>query len=683
MSMGNLAASTRFGLACLGLSLASACGGSSETPEESSGPSGPADSMFLVPSSLDALADEAWFDHPWPSDMRRDPDGSIHLTGYYNPRNVALIRAYIEAMLGQLDGFSPVGAGYLRFTGPVDSSTLPSGPQASLNEGASVQLIDVDDASPERGQRKLVTLHWRLEEGAYWRPYTLAFMPTLGYPLRPSTRYALVVTDALRASDGSAVGVASELRQVLGLADAGANTQSLQQDWAPALDVLEASGIEREHIVHLTVFTTSDPTHDAMVVADHAKTRQPAPTVNEAAWQLVEQGTDYDVYEGSYGPSPDYQRGTPPFESLGDGGSFEFDTNGTPIVQRDFDARFALAVPKGSACPMPADGYPVVMYAHGTGGSYRSVLGTTATSLAKRCLAAMGVDQIMHPGRLPEGSWSPELLFFNISNPEAMRTNIRQSAVDEVVRARLIRESGITVPASVSATESPISIAQSPVVFFGHSQGGLNGPLFLAIDDAARGGVLSGSGSMTTITLTDKTKPDPSIAALTKSILLALHRTEYEELNHLHPGLSLVQAIGDVVDPIHYVPMIIQRPRPGFAPKSIYQTEGVNADFSGDNYTPPYAIEVQAVAMGLPWMNPVIHMTNEATYSGLDPVTIPADGLTGNLASGQASGVLAQWPASDASDGHFVVFQVAEAREQAAQFCRNLVDEPKGRVPAP
>lgn len=682
--MGNLAASTRFALlACLGLAVASACGGSSEDAGGTSGPSGPASSLFLVPSSLDDLAEESWFDHPWPSDLRRDPDGSVHLTGYYNPRSVALIRAYLEAMVGQLDGFSPVGAGYLRFTGPIDPSTLPVDPLASLDESASVQLVDVDEASPERGTRKLVTLHWREEEGAYWRPNTLAFMPTMGYPLRPSTRYALVVTDALRASDGSDVGVAAELRQVLGLASAGSATQPLQQDWAPAVGVLESSGIERERIVHLTVFTTSDPTRDAMVVADHAKSRQPAPAVDDSAWTLAEEGTDYDVYEGSYGPSPDYQRGTPPFQSIGDGGSFEFDASGTPVVQREFDARFALAVPKEPACPMPADGYPVVMYAHGTGGSYRSVLGTTATSLAKRCLAAMGVDQIMHPGRLPAGNWTPELLFFNFQNPEAMRTNIRQSAVDEVVRARLIRESGVTVPASVSATGSAIPIARSPVVFFGHSQGGLNGPLFLAIDDGARGGVLSGSGSMTTITMTDKTKPDPSIAALTKSLLLALHSSEYEELNHLHPGLSLVQTIGDVVDPIHYVPMIIQRPRPGFAPKSIYQTEGVNADFSGDNYTPPYAIEVQAVAMGLPWMDPVIHMVDEATYSGLDPVSISAEGLAGNLAGGKATGVLAQWPASEASDGHFVVFQIPEARDQAAQFCRNLVDDPIGRVPAP
>jgi enamine deaminase RidA (YjgF/YER057c/UK114 family) len=656
-----------------------ACGGEGDDTG-SSGPKGPSSSLFLVPSSLDDLAAEAWFDHPWPSDFRRDPDGAVHITGYYNPRSVVLIKTYLTAMAKAIDGFSPVAAGYLRFTGPIEPATLPANPSEATSSDASVQLIDVDEASPERGQRKRVTLHWRLEEGAWWRPYTLAFMPTMGFPLRPSTRYALVVTNDVTASDSSRIGVAPELRQVLGIDAAAGATQGLRDRWAPAVTALEQAGVDRARIVHLTVFTTSDPTKEAMLFADHARSRQPAPTVDDA-WELKEQTTEYDVYEGSFGPSPDYQRGEPPFEYVG--GGFEVDAQGVPVVQREFHARFALAVPKASSCPMPADGYPVVMYAHGTGGDYRSVLGATGKSLALRCMAAMGVDQIMHPGRLPEGKWVPELLFFNVQNPDAMRTNIRQSAIDEVVRARLIRESGIDVPASVSATGAAIRMARSPVVFFGHSQGGLNGPLFLAVDDGARGGVLSGSGSMTTITLMEKTKPDPNIAVLTKTLLLALSPEEYPELNRLHPGLSLVQTMGDPVDPIHYVPMMVQRPRPGFAPKSIYQTEGVNPDFTGDNYTPPYAIEVQAIATGLPWMKPVIHTVPEASYAGVPAVGIPSDGLSGNLPGGKASGVLAQWPASEASDGHFVVSQIPAARDQAAQFCRNLFDDPVGRIPAP
>ena len=67
-----------------------------------------------------------------------------------------------------------------------------------------MQLLDIDPSSPEVGQRKLVSLEWRAPAGVYYQPNTLAFMPTVGFPLRPQTRYALVVTDALQAEEGGA-----------------------------------------------------------------------------------------------------------------------------------------------------------------------------------------------------------------------------------------------------------------------------------------------------------------------------------------------------------------------------------------------------------------------------------------------------------------------------------------------
>jgi hypothetical protein len=273
-------------------------------------------------------------------------------------------------------------------------------------------------------------------------------------------------------------------------------------------------------------------------------------------------------------------------------------------------------------------------------------------------------------------------LFFNFENVEAARTNPRQSAIDEVVRARLARETAIEVPASVSATQAPLKLDGSKVLFYGHSQGGLNGPLFLAVDDGARGGVLSGSGSMISITLLKKTLPPPSVAQMVKTVMLRMYSGEDVELDIFHPAISLAQSLIDVADPIHYVPMLVQRPLQGFAPKSIYQTEGVNPDGTGDSYTPPHSMEVQAVATGLPLMEPVLFPIVEMEWSAMKPVSIPAGGLQGNLAGGKASGVLAQWSAKKASDGHFVIFSIPAAQAQAAGFCRNLADDPLGRIPA-
>lgn len=384
-----------------------------------------------------------------------------------------------------------------------------------------------------------------------------------------------------------------------------------------------------------------------------------------------------------------------PFVDFGDGGGFTFDQDGKPVVQSTFDMRFSLAVPKETACPMPADGYPIVLYAHGTGGDYRSAIAEShgATSiLPGLCVAVMGVDQIFHgtqPGAPdpndPNADGIIQLLFFNFANPIAARTNGRQSAIDTTVQARLFTNepTRLTVPAAVSRTAKDIVFDGKRLVFFGHSQGGVNGPLFFAADDQARGGVLSGTGAQITVALLEKTKPSPSVAGAVKS-LLGLNSSEYaDELNIFHPMINLAQTLVDAVDPLVYMRNIIRQPRAGYARKSIYLTEGIGPDGEGDNYTPPHGIEIASVVLGLPRQLPGVREIPYASWAGLGGVTVPAGGLAGNLFGGEASGVVAQFPPVSGSDGHFVVFDVPTARKQAAYFLRNLIDDAKGKVPFP
>jgi hypothetical protein len=63
-------------------------------------------------------------------------------------------------------------------------------------------------------------------------------------------------------------------------------------------------------------------------------------------------------------------------------------------------------------------------------------------------------------------------------------------------------------------------------------------------------------------------------------------------------------------------------------------------------------------------------------------VTVPAAGLSGNLAGGKASGVLGQFAPAPNDDGHFVAFDVPAAHAQVGQFCQNLAANPVGLVPA-
>jgi hypothetical protein len=642
--------------------------------------------------SRDGLFDDngdcssSFLDHPFPSDFRKE-GGKVRWAGFMNPRQMAPIETYTSIVDGLLEGFSPQAAGYLRFSGAIDPSSLPAMPQATLAADATAQLLDVDPASPERGKRHPITLYYRAQPGSYWPPHTLAFAPAPGLPLRPATRYAFVVTRRLKGAGGSELGRAPELDAVLGLGPATGTAEALRTAWAPALAEVTAAGLPASQIAHLTVFTTNDPTRELIAIRDAVRGQFPAPTARD--WVARESTKHYQVYEGVYGPSPDYQQGTLPFVRPADGGGFSFE-NGAPALQRQFDLRFALAVPDPTACPMPPQGYPVVLYAHGTGGDFRSFLDDrTAEALAQRCLASMGIDQIFHgtrPGapQGPNAANDTALLFFNVDNPIAARTNGRQAAIDEVQRARLFTESRVTIPAAISKNDQEIRFDPSKVLFFGHSQGGQNGPMYLAIDDSARGGVLSGAGGVFTITLLEKTKPLPSVAGVVRTIFLGLKSEEFEELNVWHPALGLAQSLVDAADPIHYARYLVQAPREGFAPKSLYQTEGIKADGSGDNYTPPRSIEVLAVAAGLPLIEPVIRPIPELALVGLTPVSVPPAGLRGNLAGGKATGALVQWSPPGTSDGHFVVFNVPQARAQAADFCKNLAEDPVGLLaPAP
>jgi hypothetical protein len=78
-----------------------------------------------------------------------------------------------------------------------------------------------------------------------------------------------------------------------------------------------------------------------------------------------------------------------------------------------------------------------------------------------------------------------------------------------------------------------------------------------------------------------------------------------------------------------------------------------------------------------------VHVVPEAAWGGLADVTVPSGGLSGNLAAGKASGVLAQFVPLAGDDGHFVAFDVPAAHAEVGAFCANLAADPTGRVPPP
>ncbi len=400
----------------------------------------------MVPSSITGLSGNRFFDHPWPSDYRLDANGNIILAGFINPYGETIISTYITALTGQIKGFSTAAFGYLRFATDLDPSTLPSSPTDLLKSTSTVQLINVDPSSPEHDQRHLAEVYYRQSAGDYWQADTLVVGPALGYPLLASTKYAIVVTRGVKAADGTPVGSFRRSSAVLGLSPTSATNKPVHDLFAPALADLAALGIEASDIAHFTAFTTNDPTAVLFAMADGVPGQIAAPTVltnGAPGVSAAEAGDDggatasslysdtadvepgiYDVYRGWYGPSPNYQAGVPPYTSSG--GDFVFDA-GAAVIQDTFPMLFTLVVPSAAACPMPTAGYPILIYAHGTGGSNRSVIdeeNSVGDAMARQCVASIGTDQIfqgVRPGAPapddPNAETDEELYVFNVANP--------------------------------------------------------------------------------------------------------------------------------------------------------------------------------------------------------------------------------------------------------------------------
>lgn len=635
-------------------------GSDADVPRPDAGPidAGPPRAIFELPRDPDPAADPL-FDLPWPSDLRRTPEGTVDVRAFPNPRRNRLVRSYVEAITARLRGFGTNGAAYFRFSVAIDPSSLPRSAQATLDPGASVFLIDVDDASPERLARHPAVVAVQESATLFWPAHTLAIRPVHGIPLAGGRRYAAVVTRAVRPVAGGELGRDDDFVALLG-GGGDAFVESARPLYRGALDAIVESGVAEDDVLAIAVFTTQDPVAELAVFRDWMHAEYPAPAPRDAAWSAMDRPSHTEL-EGRYGPVPVFQEGTIPYES--EGGAMEPGADGAPVVHGEYDARFAITIP-GPSLPMPAEGYPLVLYAHGTGGDYRSFISDgTGTRLAQAGIATMGIDQIHHGERNPSGA-SPEILFFNLLNPDAARDNNRQSALDIVQQARVVPS--LVVPSSVAMRGgAQIRFDPSRVYFFGHSQGGLVGPLFLGIDDGVSAGVVSAGSAVLAYALLEKTEPI-SIPEVLR-VALQLQGPTLEEAFALegfgfeHPVVSLVQSWIDASDGSNYGHLAFAAPREGFAPKSILSTEGLM-----DTFSPPGSIESLAISMRVPQVEPIARSLPAYVLLGIAP---ESGDVSANVAGGAATAGLLQYP----EQGHFAVFRDASAQERIRGFLTSAV----------
>lgn len=631
---------------------------------------------------LDGTLAQSFWDLPWPNDSRRDEAGNLDLTGFPNPAESAIFDRYIEFGEQVMTGFSPNAPTYLRFDGSV---SLPDWNESNIERSGAcegpVRILDVDPESPAYGT--CLPARWDFiaanTADPFLAPNLVIIAPYWGFPLRGGGTYAVYLVD-LEGPSGFVMG-SSALQALL----TGAGDAALQPAYRPFADYLAENalgsglageepilaegdenpvdGLDVRWIAHATVFTTEDPTAEMEVLSDYAQNGPDLLTWQGDIVTLDEDHpefqTQFEMREGVY-RAPNFQRGEIPYNE--EGGGFVFE-DGVPVPQLDEEIPFAVAMPRPSH-EQPADGWPIILHAHGTGGdrwSHLSRSGQLSPGLlaSSRGFMSIGIAQPFHGDRWPEDATGTiSLLSFNFGNPESGRSTFRQGALDTLSLRRFVQEQ-FAEGGAVAQAYPDMRINPDKIYFLGHSQGGTTGALIIPFADGIDGWVLSGAGGGMSIVLMQRLDP----VDFQSLVFVSMGSPEGTILFEMHPGIALVQTLIDVSDPINYGPRWI---RGSERRTSVLLTEGLH-----DEQTPPDTTEALAVSAGLPLADPY----RERNVLGLDlrglrPTDTPYSGNLENSAGVAVTGGLVQFDSN-----HFAIFNVGQAATLWANFLQSFVDE--------
>lgn len=552
--------------------------------------------------------------------------------------------------LDATDGFSTTGGVIVEFDGPIDLASIDR-PDASdfTKAGSPLYLIDVDDASPERGKVfGIVPKWWETPKDDYYLTdeYTLLAQPA--EPLRPRTRYMLVVTDAVKARDGGGVHRSPMMEELLSGKASGAYADEVKAAISAA-DALVA----REHVVLATVFTTGSVFDGLKSIAAQNRATPP-PTLTEP-WtvETPEDASGRIRYRAVYS-APEWRTPLPD-------GRFVVDASGAPVKQKDAGLEVFMAVSDANTATKRI---PVV-YGHGLGGDKDGVWGT-AERLSSLNVAVFGIDSPWHGSRSEGGDSGTAIFrFFGIDLSDATfvlgraRDNFRQMASDQLELVRLIQSLATQDILPEGAPDGIPDLDVSRILYIGHSFGSVQGPTVFALAPELGAAVWNVGGSNMTMLLRDSN---------TFSLLVNGFRPPATPDGAVARFFAIAQGIIDPGDSVNYARFAsLEKFDPSGTARDVLVQEVVD-----DAIVPNSTSETLARAAGLENVNALRHI------SGVKDVSAP---VTANLPTG-ATGAISQFDRINggmpASHGELIFSP--EGQAQYVEFFRSYLMDGRARV---
>lgn len=629
----------------------------------------PPRAYFEVPRGDDTDGD--FYRLPFPNDVRRTATG-LDLTGHPRPATalpVDVLGRTIAAAEQDLDGFATNPVVFFRFSRPYEWGDV---------NGDRVRLVDVTPGSPEFGRD--LGRGWLTTAGPITRyicPNWLSVRRGHGAPLRPGTTYALILLDGIRtdaASGNVPFEPSPDLEALLGDTaptgaplDAAWDRYQLLRDW-----LAQAETPAVGDVLNAAVFTTQRAT-DAVPALRNVIRGGPAPSLSDVT--VCADGVASPCDDGGLracGPEssayweiharvalPQFQQGTPPFETPEDGGGIEYDASGAPVVARSEDVCMVMTVPKVPAAP--AEGFPVLFWAHGTGGAFTAPIGNgfaedlaTADGGAGPANAVtVAIDMPQHGSRRGASTRDPDGLVFNFANPRAARDNFLQGAAD--LLALVYWAEGYVLPAAEAPTDFDVRFDPARFAILGHSQGASHASLMVPYEPGVLAVLLSGLGGDLTESLLTKTRP-VNIARAVPLALLDPDRDGNLTAGANHPALALIQMLYEPVDAVNYGRHYHREPI-DMRGRHVMMTFGL-----GDSFSTERTMAAFARSASLPQVSP------ELVDIGLGDALPPP--VSGNVTVEMTDYTvgLRQYEPETGRDGHHVLTEQPQTRGDALRF---------------
>lgn len=610
-----------------------------------------------------------FFDYPWPSDLRMRSDGSPDTEGWPVVSGNERIAAFKTAARGK-HGIPVVPVGYFRFNAALKARDVPEVLAASKDSG--LLLVELEPTP-----RLLPLVVSTPKPDPYTPENLLAVAPRPGVVLVPGRKHAYVVLRALGDAAGARLGISPALGEPL--------STKLKDHFAPLFPALEMLAVKREDIAAATVFTPGDEVKALFELSEKVRAAH-KPDVELLG---VELDARFDTAPFCHLRGriqfPQFQKGTPTFgtEGLFDAAAGD----GLPPKQRDEVAPVSFSIPRRE---MPAAGYPLVLYFHGSGGFARQFIDGeesdpdvsewAGTQLGARGFAVAGQAMPVSPDRVPGAQ---DIAYLNLANPVALRDTFRQGVLESrmfldaierlrIPAATLAACTGATLPAG--ATEYRFDLSRLSAQ--GQSMGGMYTNLVGAVEPRIKAAVPTGAGGYWTyFALITPQIPLP------EDILGTLLDTSVKPLTFMHPGFALIQLVWEPVDPMLSTPRLSRRPLSGHPVRPVYEPVS-----EADSYFPTAIYDAMVLAYGNPLAGEEVWVGARAGLSSVGLPTSATYPVKQNLMSDDGTpytGVAVQHSNDGGFDGHGIYRRVPSVMWQYGCFHETFRDTGVAVVPPP